>query len=385
MSVVLSIVIPTYNRYRYLFECLKVLLSFESDQFEVVVQDNSEDNSEIKRFIKDCSDERLRYYHDASRHYSQTENSEIAVEKARGKYVCYIGDDDMVSRRIVDFALWMDANEIDSLLFPGAPYYWPDVEFLHGARPVFSIYSFSGALHVVDPLIEYKLCASFGASEINDMPRLYHGIVSRKSLHAAKKKAGCFFPGPSPDMASCVALSHSVERQVKIDLPLLIDGFSYKSAGGKSLRGKHKARLEDVDQLPDNILMSWNDRVPRIWLGETIYAQSFFEASSSMNLPDIINYRDLYISILTRHPECAKYVFSCNRDGDNITLLLKSTIAFLARVRKYVKRRISRGKSIHAVFTTTYEGFSILDAERELSNRIHMQTTRLLSSDQAMK
>ena len=134
MNPLVSIVIPTYNRYPYLIECLTLLLSFESADFEVVVQDNSEDTGPVEAFLRDCNDSRLRYFHDARFHYSQTENSELAVEKAVGDYVCYIGDDDALSREVVSAASWMKRMDVDALLFDGAPYYWPDVVFAIRSR-----------------------------------------------------------------------------------------------------------------------------------------------------------------------------------------------------------------------------------------------------------
>jgi len=48
-SILLSIIIPTKNRYKYLKECLISLNMINSTQFEIIVQDNSDDN---KAFFK---------------------------------------------------------------------------------------------------------------------------------------------------------------------------------------------------------------------------------------------------------------------------------------------------------------------------------------------
>ena len=48
MTPLLSIVVPTKNRYIYLFELIKLLASFKRTDFEMVIQDNSTNN---KQFI----------------------------------------------------------------------------------------------------------------------------------------------------------------------------------------------------------------------------------------------------------------------------------------------------------------------------------------------
>ena len=59
--LLLSIVIPTKNRYDYLCILIKSLLKNQSDEFEIIIQDNSDDNTlfieflnKISRYIKNC-------------------------------------------------------------------------------------------------------------------------------------------------------------------------------------------------------------------------------------------------------------------------------------------------------------------------------------------
>ena len=47
MGYLLSIVVPTKNRYYYLKSLIKLVQSFNSNEIELVVQDNTENNSEI--------------------------------------------------------------------------------------------------------------------------------------------------------------------------------------------------------------------------------------------------------------------------------------------------------------------------------------------------
>ena len=38
-----SIVIATYNRYEYLYDCVDSIRSIDSDDLEIIIQDNTED------------------------------------------------------------------------------------------------------------------------------------------------------------------------------------------------------------------------------------------------------------------------------------------------------------------------------------------------------
>ena len=44
-GILLTIAIPTYNRYQYLEGCLKATCTIEFSRMEIVVQDNTEDNA----------------------------------------------------------------------------------------------------------------------------------------------------------------------------------------------------------------------------------------------------------------------------------------------------------------------------------------------------
>jgi len=47
MKKPLSIVIPTKDRYDYLESLIELISGFESDEIEIVIQDNTYDNREI--------------------------------------------------------------------------------------------------------------------------------------------------------------------------------------------------------------------------------------------------------------------------------------------------------------------------------------------------
>ena len=54
--MLLSIIIPTKDRYHYLKECITTVLSVNTDDFELIIQDNTADNSEIRDFCEEIVD-----------------------------------------------------------------------------------------------------------------------------------------------------------------------------------------------------------------------------------------------------------------------------------------------------------------------------------------
>src|SRR5207245_10819585 len=102
------------------------------------------------------------------------------------------------------------------------------------------------------------------------MPRAYHGIVLRERLEEVRAQAGTSFPGPSPDMASAVALSLRITSVAAVDYPIFVDGASPRSTGGMGAAKQHEGALEDRDFLPSSSVKGWSRVVPRFWSGTTI-------------------------------------------------------------------------------------------------------------------
>ena len=101
MSISLSIIIPTKNRYETLFPLIEYLETLDTKEVEVVVQDNSKDNSKAINFLNKNKLSNVKYYYEPS-DLSVIGNSDLAVKNATGKYICFIGDDDGVMPYILD-------------------------------------------------------------------------------------------------------------------------------------------------------------------------------------------------------------------------------------------------------------------------------------------
>ena len=128
---IVSVVVPTYNRYQYLYDCVRSLHDLQSEEIEFVIQDNTPDNKDFSTFIDTLNDSRIKYYHQME-HVSVSENCDLGVAHATGDFVCMIGDDDTVCSSIVKAAHFMKDNNIEACCFNFPGFNWPDMTFENG-------------------------------------------------------------------------------------------------------------------------------------------------------------------------------------------------------------------------------------------------------------
>lgn len=130
MSMLLSIVIPTKNRYRSLSLCLENLVRNidASNKYEIIVQDNSD--YELTDSVKNLVEQHENLIYNHSKHYlSVSANVEQGICMARGEFIIVIGDDDLVSNRILEFIEYMKIKKIRVLSYQKGQYFWPDIRF----------------------------------------------------------------------------------------------------------------------------------------------------------------------------------------------------------------------------------------------------------------
>jgi glycosyltransferase involved in cell wall biosynthesis len=311
MNPLLSIVVPTKNRYYTLEFLIKLLVSYKDKDIEIVIQDNSDDNSRFLSFINyvQTSESNLKYYYN-SEFIPVGANVDRAVNNSTGDYICVLGDDDAVTHSIMKCVKYMKANKVDSMVFPAVYYVWPGVQSQYSrvdySRGLLSIPHTNGEVREIDHQKEFENCMAKGARSLEYMPNAYHGIVSRSILSQIFNKTGSYFPGPSPDMANAIALCFFVKKHAYYDVPVMVHGHCLNSAGGLGRAGKHvEKNLSKLPFLGENINKIWDKTIPKIWTGETIYAISAFEALNRIGekyLKEKFNYREFYTNFLKRHP-----------------------------------------------------------------------------------
>jgi hypothetical protein len=301
LKTILSIVVPTKNRYYYLKFLVKYFHSINSNEIELIIHDNSDlgANKDFVNFLDFVNDLRVKYYY-LEESVSQPENCDYAVSKASGEYVTMLGDDDIFSKYLIGYVKQWSYNEIDAILPVKGVYIWPDVKprfYKDTLSGVFRTSSVTGAVNHINPLTLPDMVMKTGGTQILNLPRVYHGIVRKNILDQVYQESGSYFPGPSPDMANAIALCKYVKKYISIDIPLIISGQGSLSAGGKGAIGEHFGEISKVDQLPKDTSSNWTKGVPFYWSGNTIYAESVIQSLKRMNMERFIpkfNYEYLY-------------------------------------------------------------------------------------------
>jgi hypothetical protein len=221
--------------------------------------------------------------------------------------VCVIGDDDGVLPNIVDCVNWMKSKSIDALRPAIVIYNWPD--YLNFGKPEQSGAllhdSFSFEEKEVDLEKTLQDLADKGFRHIYTIPKVYQGIVKRSCLDEVFQQGGSFCPGPSPDMATAVALCFVVKKFVTINQPVILVGQSQHVGGGeRKLKGAVK-NIDDVPFLPKDAKTNWDKRIPKVWCSQTVWPESAIKAIQYMKKEGQvrINYEFILAWFIQTHPE----------------------------------------------------------------------------------
>jgi glycosyltransferase involved in cell wall biosynthesis len=309
-----SIIIPTKNRYSSLLPVIdSILRNIDSEDFELVIQDNSDDNNSVQKYFNFNTDSRLKYNY-SEEILSIVDNTILAIENAIGKYITFIGDDDFVSPYICKIVSMLEEKDIDCLIYNSGFYWWENVDFANPTsycdKNVFWIPSnVSTNLVKLNSKIELDKVLKNGGVQYGMLPRFYHGIVKRSKLDEIKKITGTYLPGACPDMAFSISLSQVIQEYYWINYPVTIFGASNNSGAGMGARKAHFGKIEDLPFLPKGIIHRWDPELPLIWSGHTTNAQAIFEVFKAFDQKRRISYSSFYSSMLANEPMLAKYIF----------------------------------------------------------------------------
>lgn len=312
----LSIIIPTKDRYETLMPVLRALTgSIRDDRLEIVVQDNSAQPLGEESFHREVGDQRVRYRHVGEK-LSIVANTVQAIEHSRGMFLIFIGDDDLVSPYVMDFVDWMKANACEALAYGAARYWWGSVQFekptkYHHAGAFWLMEPHDGRLRRMETKRELNRILALGGVNYGEMPRFYHGIVSRNALERIRSDSGVYVPGASPDMAFSAALCLVMDEYTWVDYPVSVFGAARNSGGGMTAARRHHGRLEDQAHLPRQTIEQWNPLLPRIWSELTIYPQTLGEVGCRFNRDLSVDYDAFYAAALVTEPHIWPYLPPC--------------------------------------------------------------------------
>jgi len=275
----------------------------------------------------------INYSH-ISGYYSLTGNSERVTDMAHGEYCCFIGDDDSVSMKLLDVVRFLKKNNLPGCVCDVASYYWPDIVFCGKPKPALSFTKNIQPLKMLDATDTLNKVLSYGLQDIKYLLRVYHGIVSKKVLDSIKAKTGKYSPGHSPDMANAIAATISVDKYPYFNLPLIVSGYSYNSAGGMGARNAHTGSLENCKQIDKEDIKNWAPEIPKVWLGYTVWADAGCKALKAMGRMDCINKVNLSAMLAKtwlRYPDQRQLVQEYSKGFRKKCELYFECIRFMAR------------------------------------------------------
>lgn len=269
----LSICIPTRNREFYCIKAIENILSCKFEDFELVVQDNSDSNI-IEDYLNTICDNRVVYNHDTPRINSAI-NMDKVLAMAKGEYVIMIGDDDTILPSLFEIVSWAKENSIVSVSpMISNSFLWESewnkdggvyIEFSN--RMSYQTFSTKKQLvHLLrNGIIDYQEYR---------LPRVYHGLIKREVLTKLQQKQGLIIGGLSPDICLAVGSALLIDETTYISKPISIAGACPISSTAEASHGGHIGTLAECPHLYQRDNYEWEDNIPPVYSVETIWAES---------------------------------------------------------------------------------------------------------------
>lgn len=245
----ISIIIPVYNVYQYLNECILSVVNQSYKDFEcILIDDGSSDGSEIICDQWKQKDSRIKVIHQLNQGVSKARN--IGIAEAKGEYLTFIDSDD-----------WIDSNYLNTLLQPIEEY---NVELVvcglqqHYSNGTFKNYSYkTGIIN-----IEQQDTNAF--TDINKKFLLF-GPVIKLYKRTIIQKHNIHFP-PEYTYGEDLLFNYNYLEYVKA--VYIVDQclYHYRIIGNGTLSSIKRANQFDTDYVQWNILKDffqrknlWND------------------------------------------------------------------------------------------------------------------------------
>lgn len=301
----LSVIIPTRNRTRYLLDSVQVVLANTTDA-EVIIHDNSDTDDAAHQLADVLASGRVRYFH-SGESLSVVGNFEHALSKATGDYLIFIGDDDAIGPGLQDIAQWAKENAVDAVVSYTdkflASYFWPGVQSKYFGNAYSSqlfVHDFSGRVSLIDAKSALRTVAAKLGGGLGALPRAYHGMISKDLVQRIRARHGHLFGGVSPDIYSATLITANLNNAVVVDYPFVIPGASPSSTAGQGAARSDRGSLRSTEHIARfGQDLKWNDAIPAFYAPHTVWAYSLCAALDQVpDLEVVPSYGRLYASCL---------------------------------------------------------------------------------------
>ncbi len=295
MSKLLSVIVPTRNRQAYCLESIKSIITDLDTRCELIVQDNSSNDS-LRSMIADLDSTIVTYNYNPAP-LSFVDNFEEALTISTGKFFIILGDDDSTTKDIVRIVEYMDRENVESVSSSFVvDYIWPNENIVKYKTGHLSIPKYKGGSVDIDVMksLDGLVKNGFLSYQTYNLPRTYHGIVKRSCMDEVKRRGGRYFGGLTPDIYSTVALACVVRNHKVIDFPFSIAGACPASATVNAQVGGHAGQLKDAPHFAHRGNYEWEPLIPRYYSVETIWAETAIKALKDMKCTDWVQNFDMY-------------------------------------------------------------------------------------------
>lgn len=358
-SVKFSVVIPTRNRGKYLFHCLRTCLNQNYNNYEIIVSDNcSTDNTE--EIVKSLDNNIIKYYK-TPEPLGMTENFNFALSKTTGDYIIFLGDDDgLLFHTLHTLNKVIKLNKCKVITWDTNFYCWPDHLNVEDRNTYISKHTKDSIVLRSDAMI--KLVLKQKAS-YNLLPILYISTAIHKDIvNKVKEKTHSknkFFDSCAPDVYSGFAIALCVKKYLRLRYPLSIWGASAKSNGTNQLLGLKNEVTNDFNDLSLKSNKNLNCLYFKNADISTCIVDCFVSIKNNFNLGTRykINKKNLITAIYNRQMYCI-----CSLE--DVEIRSKEYIEFLDTMYNYLKndttsiiwfKLLTRNVSLEKIFLRLHE------------------------------
>jgi glycosyltransferase involved in cell wall biosynthesis len=252
----ISIIIPTFNRSKYLDYTLKTCLNQNYNNVEFIIHDDCSIDETEQVSNKYCKiDKRFKYFK-LEKNLGMKENFEQALLKVNGDYVMCIGGDDALMPNSL--------NELakEAKIYPNKILTWPTAAYFYAeareniAQLIVPNISFNKKNRKIITTKEFFEKQIENLFYVNDpeVPMLYvKSLVPAKLIEEVKSRSeNIFFSSSTPDGYSAFALCSVVENYIYITKTYTMHGVSPTSAGLNYIQGQNNKNDLSTKFFSDN-------------------------------------------------------------------------------------------------------------------------------------
>lgn len=276
-----SIVIPTRHRPHLLKYALQSALEQQTNDFEILVSDNSTDRR-AESVVRRIGDGPVRYVTTDS-DLNMPESWEFALDHARGRYITYLPDDDAILPSLLGevATVLSNAPSQEVIMWSNATYFHASW-FREEDRNRLRVPMWTSEVRECESFAHLQDLFRFGSRR---QPLMLNSACSRECLDMIRGKVGRVFFPPAPDYSFAACALACTASFTHLDMPLVVGGAGQESVGISHLHGDFRAIGTFLEEFRGQAVL---DKVPLPLVTErNIVAQTLLNIRETGVVPGV--------------------------------------------------------------------------------------------------